>query len=392
MSKVIEISGVSKSYFSGSISAYQTLRETLVNLVFSRKSKKNIFNALNDISLDVFAGDRVAIMGNNGAGKSTLLKIISGITPPTEGGITIKGRISSLLEVGTGFHPELSGRENIYLNGSILGMRRKEIEKYFDQIVEFSGVGAFIDEPIKKYSSGMAARLGFAVASHLQADILIVDEVLAVGDIAFQAKCLGKMTDISAENGKTILFVSHNIQAMKQLCNKGVYLDKGCVLASGEINDVIQKYIKHSSSTSNYYFRNKHIGFELIEFSGRKDISPGDSIQFALSFTLDSSYNDCYVDLCVYTKTQYDIFHTFGRNQNNVFSINAGPNTANVVIENINLNIGDYYLNFYMASEGGVVIADIMDIPLFRIINAPAEISSASQIVLNSSVEVRKND
>lgn len=392
MNKVIEINGITKAYPRGVVNGYLTLRDALINLFFKRKQISKNFNALKDVSFDVAKGDRIAIMGNNGAGKSTLLKIISGITPPTEGTITIHGRISSLLEVGTGFHPELSGRENIYLNGSILGMKRKEIEKYFDKIVEFSGVGAFIDQPIKKYSSGMAARLGFAVASHLQAEILIVDEVLAVGDIAFQAKCLGKMSDISTESGKTILFVSHNIQAMKQLCNKGVYIDKGEVVALGEINTVISKYIEHASSSSSCYHRNKHESFELINVGERQDISAGDPVEFSISFDLDLPYNDCYVDLCVYTKTQYDIFHTFGRNQSGTFDLNMGVNSAKIKIDSANLNLGEYYLNFYMANEDGVIIADVMDIPFFRVISAPLEISPASLIVLGSSVNVSKND
>jgi lipopolysaccharide transport system ATP-binding protein len=186
--------------------------------------RKEEFWALKDVSFEVQAGDRVGIIGHNGAGKSTTLKILSRIIEPTKGTIRIKGRIASLLEVGTGFHPELTGRENIYLNGTILGMRRAEIQRKFDEIVAFSEVEKFLDTPVKRYSSGMFVRLAFAVAAHLEPEILIVDEVLAVGDMNFQNKCLGKMEDVSKNEGRTVLFVSHNMGTIKRLCNQGILL------------------------------------------------------------------------------------------------------------------------------------------------------------------------
>lgn len=194
-------------------------------------------------------GDTVGIIGKNGAGKSTLLKVLSKITPPTQGSIISRGRIASLLEVGTGFHPELSGRENIFLNGSILGMRRTEIEKQFDAIVDFSGVEKFIDTPLKHYSSGMQLRLAFAVAAFLEPEILIIDEVLAVGDAEFQKKCLGKMKDVS-QSGRTVLFVSHNIGALKSLCNRGVILKNGSINFDGEINKAIDLYLNSATENS----------------------------------------------------------------------------------------------------------------------------------------------
>jgi len=210
------------------------------------------FWALKDLTFDIKKGDRVGIIGRNGAGKSTLLKILSRITTPTEGCVKIRGRISSLLEVGTGFHAELTGRENIYLNGAILGMKKKEIDRKLDEIIEFSEIEKHIDTPVKRYSSGMYVRLAFAVAAHLDSDILIADEVLAVGDAEFQKKAIGKMNDISTGQGRTVLFVSHNMAAVKSLCNKGIILEAGMLkFQSNSIDKAIEKY--NSASGSNYF-------------------------------------------------------------------------------------------------------------------------------------------
>lgn len=206
------------------------------------QGKSDIVWSLKDLNFEVEQGDVIGLIGRNGAGKSTLLKILSRVTTPTSGSVKIKGRIASLLEVGTGFHPELTGRENIYLNGAILGMRRNEITAKFEEIVEFSGVRRYIDTPVKRYSSGMYARLGFAVAAHLDCEVLIVDEVLAVGDAEFQKKCLGKMSEVSQKEGKTIFFVSHNISSLIKLCNKGMVLSNGQLRTYEGINGAVQKY------------------------------------------------------------------------------------------------------------------------------------------------------
>src|SRR5574344_1771410 len=198
--------------------------------------------ALRDISFNVEQGDVVGIIGKNGAGKSTLLKILSRVTSPTVGSIKVKGRIASLLEVGTGFHPEMTGRENIFMNGSIMGMTKAEIKSKFDEIVDFAGVEKYVDTPVKRYSSGMIVRLGFAIAAHLEPEILVVDEVLAVGDAEFQKKAIGKMQDVSRGEGRTVLFVSHNMASMQQLCNIGMLLGNGMILKTGTMSDVISYY------------------------------------------------------------------------------------------------------------------------------------------------------
>jgi lipopolysaccharide transport system ATP-binding protein len=208
------------------------------------QSEDNAFWALKDVCFEVGRGEVVGIVGRNGAGKSTLLKILSRVVDPTEGTARLRGRVASLLEVGTGFHPELSGRENIYLNGAILGMKKAEIDRRFDEIVAFAGIDRFLDTPAKRYSSGMYVRLAFAVAAHLEPEILIVDEVLAVGDFAFQKKCLGKMHDVAAGDGRTILFVSHNLSALAQLCERAILLENGSVKAIGPVKDVVERYLK----------------------------------------------------------------------------------------------------------------------------------------------------
>jgi len=205
---------------------------------------KDHFWALKDITLDIKQGDRLGIIGKNGAGKSTLLKILSRITTPTEGTIKIKGKVASLLEVGTGFHQELTGRENIYLNGAILGMKKRRIDEKMDSIIEFSGIEHHIDTPVKRYSSGMYVRLAFAVAAHLDSDILIADEVLAVGDADFQKKALGKMQDLSTSEGRTVLFVSHNLASIRKLCGNGMLLEKGNLIFSGNVNDTVDYYVE----------------------------------------------------------------------------------------------------------------------------------------------------
>ncbi|MDW8288663.1 MAG: ABC transporter ATP-binding protein, partial [Flammeovirgaceae bacterium] len=218
----------------------------------TKKGNSEYVWALRDINFEVKQGEVVGIIGKNGAGKSTLLKILSKVTKPTTGSIKIKGRVASLLEVGTGFHPEMTGRENVFMNGAILGMTRAEIKKKFDAIVDFAGIERYIDTPVKRYSSGMTVRLGFAVAAFLEPEILIVDEVLAVGDAEFQKKCLGKMQDVSKNEGRTVLFVSHNMDAVQSLCSKGIYLKNGQVLKIDRADRVVQIYLQKECLQRNF--------------------------------------------------------------------------------------------------------------------------------------------
>jgi lipopolysaccharide transport system ATP-binding protein len=265
---VVRVENLGKKYILGrqKQESYTTLRDSLTSgakglLQPFRRSKSQIsdpnvdeFWALKDVSFEIEQGDRVGIIGRNGAGKSTLLKILSRIVEPTNGSIRILGRVSSLLEVGTGFHPELTGRENISLNGAILGMSKAEITQKFDEIVAFAEVEKFLDTPVKRYSSGMYVRLAFSVAAHLEPEILIVDEVLAVGDAQFQKKCLGKMEAVGKE-GRTIIFVSHNVIAIRQLCDKGLFLENGRLVLQGKIQDVVNQYVDSKLTSSSYWSR-----------------------------------------------------------------------------------------------------------------------------------------
>ena len=217
----------------------------------TQKSNSRFVWALRDINFKVEQGDVVGIIGKNGAGKSTLLKILSRVTSPTTGDIKIKGRIASLLEVGTGFHPEMTGRENIFMNGSIMGMTKAEIRRKFDEIVDFAGVAKYVDTPVKRYSSGMMVRLGFAIAAHLEPEILVVDEVLAVGDADFQKKAIGKMQDVSKGEGRTVLFVSHNMAAVRSLCTRGIMLKNGSIEYIGSIQEALDRYLKNKDNTNN---------------------------------------------------------------------------------------------------------------------------------------------
>jgi len=252
-SPVVRAEGLAKRFALGETRRSGSLRESLVDAAATffahgrrRATSPDHVWALRDVSFEVAEGEVLGIIGANGAGKSTLLRILSRITAPSAGRAEIRGRVGSLLEVGTGFHPELTGRENVQLNGAILGMRRQEIARRFDAIVEFAGVGAFLDTPVKRYSSGMRMRLAFAVAAHLEPEVLIVDEVLAVGDLAFQQRCLGKMSEV-ASSGRTVLFVSHNMAAVEGLCDRALLLEQGRIVASGETCSVIADYLARAT-------------------------------------------------------------------------------------------------------------------------------------------------
>lgn len=260
--------------------------------------------ALRDVSFNLNQGDVLGVIGRNGAGKSTLLKLLSRITSPSEGRIEYKGRIASLLEVGTGFHPELTGLENIYLNGAILGMNKAEIKAKLDDIIDFSGCGAYIKTPVKRYSSGMIVRLGFSVAAHLEPDILVVDEVLAVGDLEFQNKCLGKMSEVS-QAGRTILFVSHNMQAVGKLCTKGLYLKNGQMQDFGELSSVVQNYLTADIAENGRYennIQNEHAegqinSIQIEDLNGRVNsrFEVGQKWKIIVEFTLNKSIKHCIV-------------------------------------------------------------------------------------------------
>ncbi len=323
---VIRVENLSKKYIIGhqKQERYTALRDVISsgtksfwqgitgNNKRSREEASEEFWALKDISFEIKQGERVGIIGRNGAGKSTLLKILSRITEPTSGKISIKGKVASLLEVGTGFHPELTGRENIYLNGAILGMDKVDIKKKFDEIVAFAEVEKFLDTPVKRYSSGMYVRLAFAVAAHLEPEILIVDEVLAVGDAQFQKKCLGKMKDVSGE-GRTVLFVSHNMAAIQALCNDGIFMKDGSIDKKQSVEEAIARYSMQSEkSTSNIEFpiSNHEVtvhnfivsqdGFNVLEYDSGKPIDIAiefeikeDLTVFRMGVFLKSNFGEC---------------------------------------------------------------------------------------------------
>jgi lipopolysaccharide transport system ATP-binding protein len=281
---VLEIENVSKKYvLNQKNKSNDDLRDSISrwsrNLFKKEKdNQKEEFWALRDINLEIKQGDRLGLIGANGAGKSTLLKVLSQITEPTTGRVKVKGRMASLLEVGTGFHPELTGRENIFLNGAILGMQKAEINRHFDAIVEFAGISKFLDTPVKRYSSGMYVRLGFAIAAHLEPEILVVDEVLAVGDADFQKKSIGKMRDVS-KSGRTLIFVSHNLTAVQGLCNKGAYLKGGELIKTGHIDEVVNEYVKNVSK------------FNLLQKWEKPELGPGNDFVRIKSISLIPTQN-----------------------------------------------------------------------------------------------------
>lgn len=295
--------GAMTSWLKNPLSNFQQLRK-LSHFSDNVTDSPDVIWALKDVSFEVKQGEVVGIIGPNGAGKSTLLKIISRITEPTAGRAILNGRVSSLLEVGTGFHPDLTGRENIYLNGTILGMSKLEVERKFDEIVAFSGVEKFIDTPVKRYSSGMQVRLAFSVGAHLEPEILLVDEVLAVGDASFQKKCLGKMGEV-AKGGRTILFVSHNMQAVSGLCQRAIWFDDGMIQADGNVADVVQAYL-NSLSEGLFYYENKDYGLVLQKVILKNAIGeetqkfcPGDDLVVEMWFNAKRRIEKPYILLIV---------------------------------------------------------------------------------------------
>lgn len=358
MKPIVEIKHLEKIYRIGSLHSYKTLRDSLIELIHFKKSTKEYIKALEDINFDVMPGEKIGIIGRNGAGKSTLLKILSKITMPTKGQAILRGKVVSLLEVGTGFHGELTGRENIYFNGAILGMKRSEIKKKIDEIIAFSGVEKFIDTPVKHYSSGMQLRLAFAVAAFLETDILLVDEVLAVGDANFQKKSMEKMNTISKDEGKTILFVSHNMTAIKSLCNRSIVLHQGKIEFIGNTEDAInfyinEKYEKYCSinKTDPYGYctiksiyvkaKNKTID-EIIELNNDIEITTElfvhkiPSQKFHITYTVNNAFDDPLFTITHWTQKLY---------------LQTGYNKVTCNIPANFLNIGTYTLSLYLISN-----------------------------------------
>jgi lipopolysaccharide transport system ATP-binding protein len=336
----------------------------------ANKGISDIVYSLQDINFEINKGDAVGIIGRNGAGKSTLLKILSRVTTPTTGRINIKGRVASLLEVGTGFHPELTGRENIYLNGAILGMRKREIDRKLDEIIDFSGVERYIDTPVKRYSSGMYVRLAFAVAAHLESEILIVDEVLAVGDAEFQKKCLGKMGEVSKGEGRTVLFVSHNMASISKLCNRGMLLQNGKIIDNGPTFEVIDQYNKqYQKLTSAIKYENdktkkaKFISLSLNAFQNNKVISLGDSLELELGITANNP-NENNI------KTSIEIINSDGIKLTNMVDTDSNFQVVcsnqescfyRIILEDIRFVPGTYSLSFWCGDMSSTETYDYLE-------------------------------
>jgi lipopolysaccharide transport system ATP-binding protein len=318
------------------------------------------FWALEDVSFEIAEGEVFGVIGANGAGKSTLLKILARITDPTTGYAEIRGRVGSLLEVGTGFHPDLSGRENVFLNGAILGMRRAEIKRKLDEIVEFSGVGRFIEVPVKWYSSGMYVRLAFAVAAHLEPEILFVDEVLSVGDLAFQQKCLGRMDEI-ANGGRTILFVSHNLAAVSSICSKALYLKNGHVHAVGEVREVIDCYVDEVKAPARLNIRdrtdrqgNGRLRFTEVRIGSGATVATGEHCEIALGYEGRPGRAAVRVDIAVYGALAEPVFHCSNEISGNEIDVVEESGEYRCTIAKLPLAPGHYTLNLYCEVDGEV--------------------------------------
>lgn len=385
--KVIEVKNISKTYTLGT-AAKDSIIDSFRTLFQSTSKVKTTFDALKDISFDVNKGEVLGIVGKNGAGKSTLLKILSRITEPTSGEIIMRGRVASLLEVGTGFHPELSGRENIFLNGSILGMTRSEIKSKFDEIVAFSGVEKFIDTPVKNYSSGMYVRLAFSVAAHLEPEVLIIDEVLAVGDAEFQKKCLGKMKDVAGE-GRTVLFVSHNMSAVKSLCTNAIWLESGKVLMNGGVDNVVSSYLsgqKVKSFKISAVFKKVGTGIKAISFIdiGNKTqpfFANEEPINLKVDVFIEEDISLKGLDLnCSLFKQNTKVLMFFATDvlENNQF--NHGNNTIIFKIPPGLLNKGDFHFNLLLHSNQKNHIHQLPEVMSFEVVTNSEKINKYSGI------------
>lgn len=365
---IIEVKGLGKRYdIRHQQGGYIALRDVLMNVVkhplsfikqkarsVTGKEKKDIFWALKDAQFTVNKGETIGIIGSNGAGKSTLLKILTGITPPTEGEIIMRGRVASLLEVGTGFHPELTGRENIFLNGAILGMTKSEIVKNFDKIVEFAGIQRFLDTPVKHYSSGMYVRLAFSVAAHMDPDILFVDEVLAVGDSEFQKKCLGKMEEVTSVGGRTILFVSHNMAAIQRICKKVILLEKGRVKMFDETQKVIDYYLRSGDrieATTTFTLSQKNdVSITKVSiFDDEKNLTTKlpvhEPFTIEVEYTIKNELTDVMLSTIFFTNGEPLLFSTAGDKDGELKSYKPGTYLTSIKIPAFTFNIGSYFFD-----------------------------------------------
>jgi len=354
-------------------------------------SESNIVWSLKDINFDIRQGDAVGIIGRNGSGKSTLLKLLSRVTAPTSGVIKIKGRVASLLEVGTGFHPELTGRENIYLNGSILGMRKKEIDRKLDEIIDFSGVEKYIDTPVKRYSSGMYVRLAFAVAANLESEVLIVDEVLAVGDTEFQKKCLGKMKDVGSIQGRTVLFVSHNMAAIQQLCTQSIYLKDGILQFKGSVNEGMKYYMDSMRSHEGMDAllkqrptKNKKAyisGFDFIQVDGKG------KLRITVFAEALEPIEKAEVAVGINDEFGVRIITLHSRFVNQQFDLAQGTNKFTCIAENLFLRPGNYYVHIFLGNNYEA-LDTLTDTLPFDIPNYEFYSSGITPVTLQGSVMV----
>ncbi|MBW8010756.1 MAG: ABC transporter ATP-binding protein [Chloroflexi bacterium] len=368
----IQANKISKAYVISTDQAKpdkRTLQEDIIKALKRQRTQKERIWALKDVSFEINHGEVVGIIGRNGAGKTTLLKVLSRITEPTSGYADIYGRIGSLLEVGTGFHSELTGRENIFLSGAVLGMTRTEIRNKFDEIVDFSGVEKFLETPVKRYSSGMQVRLAFSVAAHLDPEILLIDEVLAVGDAEFQKKCLGKMDEV-AHGGRTILFVSHNMSHIQKLCQETIIFDSGKILFQGSAQEAIPKYLSSFENTDSSVSlmdtpRQKGFGTDCkFTFCAFKNSSNnqtnklrfGESFTLSLEITTKKDTDNLDIMLRVESPLYPNIINAVSRNQNKYYAIQKNKNLEiNVTFQDLKLNPGDYHFSLFIVHKGTVI-------------------------------------